>query len=103
MTERSWRVEDSGSDVASSASGHPSFVNLHYLRSALRRRWRVWPPAGCIGMLLGLAYTVLVPPRTTGTVTLVLAHPPGSSPEAEMSTDVSLLQTRTVAERVVDK
>lgn len=103
MTERSWHMDDSGSDVPSPTTGQHVFVNLHFLRSALRRRWRVWAAAGCAGVLLALGYVVLVPPRTVGTVTLILAHPPGSSPEAEISTDVSLVQTRTVAERVVDE
>ena len=50
MTERSWHMDDGVVDVPSSPTGQHFLVNLHFMRSALRRRWLVWVAAGCIGM-----------------------------------------------------
>lgn len=78
-------------------------VSLHFLLAALRRRWRTWVGVALVALLLGVAWLVLVPPRSTGTVTLFLAHEPDVQPEVAMATDVSLLQTRSVAASLTDR
>ncbi|NYD55951.1 capsular polysaccharide biosynthesis protein [Nocardioides marinisabuli] len=79
----------------------PALVSLHFLRRALRRRWRTWAGCALAGVLLGAAIALALPPRSAASVTLLLAHPDGADPTMAMNTDVSLLRTRTVAERVV--
>jgi uncharacterized protein involved in exopolysaccharide biosynthesis len=101
MSESSWRVEESTYEERPSSGPTPVLVTLHFIRSALRRRWRFWVGAGCIGMLLGVAWTFGVPAKSTGTVTILLAHDPAKEPSQAMATDMSLLRTRTVATAVV--
>jgi len=103
MIDTSWRIEDPDPDEVSVGGPSTGFVSLHFLRSALRRRWPVWVAAALVGMTLGIAWTAAVPSKSQGTVTLLLAHDPGVDPATAMSTDVSLLRTRTVAQTVIDK
>ncbi|GAB3779425.1 YveK family protein [Nocardioides ungokensis] len=103
MIDTSWRIEDPDPDEVSVGGPSTGIVSLHFLRSALRRRWPVWVAAALVGMMLGIAWTVMVPSKSQGTVTLLLAHDPGVDPATAMSTDVSLLRTRTVAQRVIDE
>jgi hypothetical protein len=103
VIDPSWRIEDVDPDETSANGPQPALVNLHFLRSALQRRWRVWFSLGCAGFLMGLALTVLMPPASKGTVTLLLAHDPATDPATAMATDVSLLQTRDLGALVVNK
>lgn len=103
MIDTSWRIEDPDPDEVSVGGPSSGFVSLHFLRSALRRRWPVWVATALVGMMLGIAWTVAVPSKSHGTVTLLLAHDAGVDPTTAMSTDVSLLRTRTVAQRVIDQ
>lgn len=102
MIDPSWRIEDPDPDEVA-AGQQPALVSLHFLRAALRRRWRIWVGLGLVGMLLGVAWTYVMPAPSIGTVTLVLAHDPNTNPDQAMDTDVSLLRTRTVAEAVIDE
>lgn len=104
MIESSWRVDEpSPGDRAATSGEQPTLVSLHFLRAALRRRWRVWAGLAVIAMLLGLGVGVAMPAPSAATVTLLLAHDPESDPTTAMATDVSLLRTRAVAEAVIDK
>lgn len=103
MIDTSWRIEDPDPEEVSVGGPSTGFVSLHFLRSALRRRWPVWVAAALVGMMLGIAWTAAVPSKSHGTVTLLLAHDPGVDPATAMSTDVSLLRTRTVAQTVIDQ
>jgi uncharacterized protein involved in exopolysaccharide biosynthesis len=103
MIESSWHIEEPAPDEATTVGQAPVLVTLHFLRTALRQRWRVWVGLGCVGMILGLASTFAFPAKSTGTVTLLLAHDPTTEQSQAMATDVSLLSTRTVAARVIDR
>ena len=102
MIDTSWRVEDGEPDNGSAAVASPSLVSLHFLRSALRRRWKVWVSIAVACMLLGAAWNVVVPAKGVGTVTLLLSHDPATDATTAMETDISLLRTRTVAQSVID-
>lgn len=84
------------------AASSPVLVSLHYLRSALRRRWRVWVGLGLAGFVLGVAATVLMPAPSVSRSTVILAHDPAADPALAMATDLRLLGTRTVAQEVID-
>ncbi len=101
MIDPTWRL-DEPEDSAATAT-QPALVSLHFLRAELRRRWRTWVALGCVGMFLALAWTIVLPAKSVGTATLLLAHDPQTDPDQAMSTDVSLLRTRTVAAAVVDR
>ena len=100
MMSSAWRLEAPGPGGAP-LGGSSGLVSLHYLIGALRRRWRTWVSVGVLGMVLGATWIVLVPAQTVGNVSLVLAHEAGTDQTLAMATDVSLLQTRTVAETVI--
>ena len=78
-----------------------SLVSFHYLRAAVRRRWRFCAVLAAVGVLLGMAFLVAVPAPRTATTTLRLIHPEGADPDGAIATDVSLMTTRTVAERTI--
>ncbi len=56
-----------------------------------------------VGLTLAAIWLVVVPPRSVGTVTLLLAHDPSTQPDTAMATDVSLLRTRAVAQELSDR
>lgn len=103
MSDQAWRVDELEDGPPGTSSPSPALVTLHFLLTALRRRWRIWVSLGCVGALLGLGWALSLPPKTVGTVTLLLAHPPGVDPQQALSTDVSLLRTRTLAVDVVEQ
>ena len=103
MSDQAWRVDEVEDEPASTTSPSPALVTLHFLLTALRRRWRVWVGLACVGVLLGLGWALSFPPKTVGTVTLLLAHAPSADPQQAISTDVSLLRTRTLAVDVVER
>ena len=79
----------------------PSMVSLHFVRSALRRRWLVCAASALLGLFMAIAFLVTSPAAHEAKATLILAHEPQSDPSRAMATDVSLLKTRTVADRTI--
>ncbi|MCD6639347.1 MAG: hypothetical protein LT071_05475, partial [Nocardioides sp.] len=104
MSQPAWYVDPELSDPEVESGQHaPALVTLHYLSSAVRRRWSVCAASALLGALLGAAFSVLVPAASSGTVTLMLTHEPGTDPTVGMATDVSLLRTRAVAAATVEE
>ncbi|MGH8835776.1 MAG: hypothetical protein ACRDWG_12420, partial [Actinomycetes bacterium] len=79
-----------------------TLVSFHYLRAAVRRRWRICAALAALGVLLGMAFLVAVPAPRTATTTLRLIHQEGADPDGAIATDISLMTTRTVAERTIN-
>jgi hypothetical protein len=100
VTQSSWRVDDLELEDEAAPASQPLLASLHFLRGALRRSWRVWVSFAVIGLLLGFTLNIALPAKSQGTVTLLLAHDPGTDPALAMATDVSLLSTRTLAETI---
>jgi capsular polysaccharide biosynthesis protein len=94
-----WHIPDD----AGPAPGPASTVSLAFLWATVRRLWFVWLTLMLAGGLLASAWLLVVPARSVGTVTLLLAHDPGAQPETAMATDISLLQTRTVAQELISQ
>lgn len=103
MSEPTWRIDELEQGPLEAGSSSPALVSLHFLLTALKRRWRVWVGLGCVGMLFGLTWAIVSPPPSVGTASLMLAHETSADPGLAMSTDVSLLRTRTLAVDVVDQ
>lgn len=103
MTPSRWDASDLEPDDPS-APGRPlpTLVSLHFLRTALRRRWIVWILSAAAGLFLAAAYLVVVPISHEAKAVLVLAHDPGVDPQSAMETDVSLLTTRVVAASTIE-
>jgi capsular polysaccharide biosynthesis protein len=93
-------------DVAPDDPGDPArpiatLVSFHYLRAAVRRRWRFCALFALAGVLLGAAFLVANPAPRTATTTLRLTHPEQVDPSGAIATDISLLTTRAVAEQTI--
>ena len=102
MIPATWNAPDIEDDDPS-APGRPlpTLASLHFLRSALRRRWLACVLSAVLGLLAGAAFLVAFPVTHNATAMLVLAHDPLADPTRAMSTDVSLLTSRTVAARTI--
>jgi len=97
-----WNLSgDAADESGEQARPLASLVSFHYLRAAVRRRWRVCAVLAALGVLLGMAFLIAVPAPRTATTTLRLIHPEGADPDGAIATDISLMTTRTVAERTI--
>lgn len=83
--------------------GISPFVSVRTLVAALRRRWHLWVALAVLGLVLGLAFSFLLPPPYTATATILLQHPAGTDAERAMPTDLQLLKTRTVAQGAIEQ
>jgi hypothetical protein len=72
-------------------------VSFAHVVAAVRRRLRPIVALAATGMILGVLLGVAVPKSHAATSSLYLQFPAGSDPGRAMSTDLSLLQTRSVA------
>jgi capsular polysaccharide biosynthesis protein len=79
----------------------PTMVSLHFVRSALRRRWLVCALSALLGLLVAAGFLVAFPVGNNAKAVLVLTHESESESSRAMATDVSLLKTRTVASRTI--
>jgi capsular polysaccharide biosynthesis protein len=97
-----WDIPDvAPEDSADQARPLAALVSFHYLRAAVRRRRRVFVLLALLGVLLGVAFLVANPAPRTATTTLRLTHQEGVDPSGAIATDISLMTTRTVAERTI--
>ena len=78
-------------------------MSLHFLVAALRRRWVACVVVALVGLLAAAGYLLVSPPSHAAKTTLILSHDPQLDPTRAMSTDVALLDTRTVAAETVAK
>jgi capsular polysaccharide biosynthesis protein len=101
MIDLAWNIEAEERDADLAGSPRPLLGTWHYLRKALRRGWRVWLSFAVLGAYAGLAVLALLPPSSTATVTLLMAHPAALDATSASGTDVSLLASREVAVRAV--
>jgi len=81
----------------------PTLVSMHFIRTALRRRRLFCVLAAMLGLLAAGTFLVAFPLPHQARATLLLAYDPEVDPSRAMATNVSLLQTRTVAEQVIDE
>jgi capsular polysaccharide biosynthesis protein len=79
----------------------PTLVSLNFVRTALRRRLLVCVMSAALGLLAAGTFMVAFPPAHQAKAALVLTHDADVDPSRAMATNVSLLQTRTVASRTI--
>ncbi|WGL53312.1 hypothetical protein P5P86_05660 [Nocardioides sp. BP30] len=100
MTAERWLISEPQPEEV--AGVPPTMVaSISYLWAAMRRRWKTWVTLGVVGLVLGAGHAIAVPPEVSATATLYLSHPAGTDPASAMQTDLSILRTRTVAERTI--
>jgi len=103
-TDPTWDDDDDLFADERSASFPPdSLVTFRFLRDALRRHLRIWLILAFAGLTLGMAMPALLPPPSVSSARLLLTHRDGDDPARAMATDVSLVTTHTVAQRVIDR
>ena len=102
MNGPTWRIEDPEPYPTPPGVVQGSWVSLHYLRSALKRQWRVIAVTTSAGVLLALTALILLPAPTTASSTVLLTHSATDDPLTAIQSDESLLGTRTVSESVVE-
>ena len=78
-----------------------ALVSIHYLRNAIRRRWLRCALPAVLGLLLAGAFLAVNPAMPTASATLILTHDQNADPNSAIATDISLLTTRTVAQRTI--
>ena len=97
-----WNIPDDGPDEpGDQARPFATLVSFHYLRAAVRRRRRVCAAFALVGLLLAVGYLLTNPAMRTATTTLRLTHSAEADPAGAIATDMSLVKTRTVAERTI--
>ncbi|WP_369142315.1 Wzz/FepE/Etk N-terminal domain-containing protein [Streptomyces sp. R44] len=89
--------------TTSESSAAAPLLDLHVLVVAVRRRRRLWGSLALIGLLLGAALAILLPPRPTAVVKLLVAHQADqpSDPGTLIRTDVELLRTTRIASQAL--
>jgi uncharacterized protein involved in exopolysaccharide biosynthesis len=73
-------------------------ISVRSLRSAIRRRRRLWVITAFAGLVLGAALHLVLPHKVTAVSKLYLDEPADSNPTLAIGNDLSLLQTRSVAQ-----
>ena len=73
-------------------------VDLSVLKEAVRRRRRLWLGAALAGLVIGAAFHLVVPAKYSAVANLYMVEPASAQPASAMADDVSLLETRSVAQ-----
>jgi capsular polysaccharide biosynthesis protein len=79
------------------------FVNLGFIRAAIRRNLRFWLVTGLIGLIAGCGLYVKLPPSYQASTSLIIANNPNQDAISAMLTNVTLAESRPVAQAVIDK
>lgn len=100
-----WTDEEPESRTAKWSRDDPpdGLVTLRFLWNAMCRQARLWFAIALIGLIGGALVPVVLPAPSLASTRLLLTHAKGDDPAEAMETDASLVTTRTVAQRVIDK
>ncbi len=79
------------------------FVSLHYVFKAFSRRKRIWITLAVAGLLIGVSLHQVIPSKYTAQTSLLMVHNPNDDPTRDMATDVALLESEAVAQKVVSE
>jgi hypothetical protein len=90
-----------GTAISDSDEAGAPLVSFGVLKEAVRRRRRPIIACALAGMVIGAAFHHFVPSKFAATTDLYMVEPPGSDPVLAIANDVSLLQTRAVAEDAI--
>jgi capsular polysaccharide biosynthesis protein len=90
-------ADDLAADLVAGPTRHRS------IRRALRRRTWLWSLTTVLGLLIGLGLFAKHPPGYQASTSVVLAYGPDQNIGAASATDLSLAQSRTVAEETLQR
>ncbi len=94
-------VTDADEQTAEEPLGQ--FISLRVLYAAVRRGRRLWLTTMAIGLVAGLLASYFLPTNYSATTQLILGHSGAVDVADAMATDLALLQTQGVAQRVVSR
>jgi capsular polysaccharide biosynthesis protein len=78
-----------------------AMIDLSVIKEVVRRRRRLWVTCALVGVLLGVAVQFVVPSKYVAVTDLYMSEPAGGDPNQAIANDISLLQTRAVAQRAL--
>ena len=78
-------------------------VSVRSLKHALRRRRRLWLTMAFVGLVFGAALHMVLPSKVTAVSKLYLVESVSGDPTSGITNDLSLLQTRKVAETAMGR
>lgn len=99
MRPAPWRTLPDADEETTPGEQSPVLVSLHFLLAALRRHPAIFVLSPVLGLLLACAVLFAFPPAHAAKAVLVLPSDPQVDPTRAMATNVSLLQTETLAAR----
>ena len=70
-----------------------------FIAAIMRRGAPVWAAIALLGVVTGLGLSVALPPAVQASTTILLTHNPNDQPQAAILTDLTLAQSRAVAQR----
>ncbi|MET9760699.1 Wzz/FepE/Etk N-terminal domain-containing protein [Streptomyces sp. NPDC006372] len=90
-------------DRTSQSQGSAPLLDLQALVVAVRRRRRLWCSLALLGLLVGVAVAVLLPPPPTAVTKVLVAHKEDQPNDTGtlIRTDVALLQTTRIADKAL--
>lgn len=102
MRPAPWRTLPDADEEATPGEQSPVLVSMHFLWAALRRHPAIFLLSPLLGLLLACGVLFAFPPAHAAKAVLVLPSDPSVDPTRAMATNVSLLQTETLASRTTD-
>jgi capsular polysaccharide biosynthesis protein len=109
LHEQLWAYDDTPEPAENLAEERPvdevtgGFVNLGFIRAAIRRNLRFCVVAGLIGLIAGLALYVKFPPAASASTSVYITNNPNQDAVSAMLTNVTLAESRPVAQAALDK
>ena len=76
-------------------------IDLRSMKDAARRRRKLWVSTALAGLVIGAAFHLFVPAKYAAVTDLYMVEPAGADPSQAMQNDVSLLETRSVAQQAI--
>ena len=93
-----WVPEEfTGAESHSAIDSAAGLISWAFIKSALKRRARLWCTTAAIGLLLGTALYVKAPPAYKATTSVLLNEGNAQTAASAVLTDAALAQSRTVA------
>jgi capsular polysaccharide biosynthesis protein len=86
-------------DASAEYSG--PMIDLSSIKQAASRRRKLWIGAALAGLVVGAAFHLFVPAKYAAATDLYMVEPAASAPGEGIANDVSLLETRSVAEQAL--
>jgi capsular polysaccharide biosynthesis protein len=100
VKQPTWRIDIDDADPDLPGAAPPLLATGRALANAILRTWRIWVGAAVVGAVLAVGALLAMPHPTMATTTLLMVSP-STGDEGGMTTDISILMTRALAEQVI--